>query len=273
VKVREVPTIPPELFQIMDDAAGAILRIAADEDIPSQVESSKAIAAVIERGENRWQQFIIGLAEWYSHLGRHGLYLAARHYSEERTLQIKGRFGWDAVKDFKGTDLHGQMDVRVGPGSIEPRSKAAVEQRMMSFAELGWITPQAAMTAINGGIAESLTEEYELYVKAANDAIQKIVALPYGPEGGGDVPIVKKFTNPDVELQVFRSWAMSEDFERLHPFQVEVAEVYMASLEFVKVQREMEAMQAQEAQAAQLGLNNAAKPQAPSAPPDRAKAA
>jgi hypothetical protein len=44
----------------------------------------------------------------------------------------------------------------------------------MSFAQLGWITPEQAMAAVNNGTAEGLIDSYELAYERANRVIQRI---------------------------------------------------------------------------------------------------
>jgi hypothetical protein len=87
---------------------------------------------------------------------------------------VRGRFGPELIPDFRGAQLRSQVDVRVWPASIEPRSKQAIEQRVMNFAQLGWITPEAAMSAVYSGTAENLIEGYELDKARAFQVIQTI---------------------------------------------------------------------------------------------------
>jgi len=76
---RPVPSIPQELFQLRADAKEDIAGIAAQNQIPSQVESGKGIQALIEKDGNRRYTFIAALAEFHARLMRHCLYLAQRH--------------------------------------------------------------------------------------------------------------------------------------------------------------------------------------------------
>ena len=174
IVVIQPPQIPGELSEIKQEAIADMARMAAQNDIPSQVESGRGIAALLEKDANRRADFIADLADFHSRLMRHCLVLVQRHYTERRTLPIVGRTGPDRISDFLGAQLRGQVDVTVLPGSIEPRTRAANEQKIMSFAQQGWITPEAAMAAINGGTAESLANSYELDVARANEVIQMI---------------------------------------------------------------------------------------------------
>jgi hypothetical protein len=108
----------------------------------------------------------------------HCLVLVQHHYTEDRLIKIKGRFGWESIKSFQGSQLRSQVDVTVAPGSIEPRTKQAIEQKVLAFADRGWISPQAAMHAIDLGSAEKLIEDVNLDVGKANRIIQRILQGP-----------------------------------------------------------------------------------------------
>lgn len=282
---RPVPPIPQELFQIKNQAEQDIARIAAQNDIPSQVESARGIQALIERDTSRRQSFVANLAEFHSRLMRHCLYLVQRHYTEDRLLKIRGRFGPEAIKDFQGAQLRGQADVRVYPDSIEPRTQQAIEQRIMNYAQLGWVTPEAAMAAINSGTAEGLVESYELDLARANDVIQKIKdgvfmdepnrqpfmgeGMDVDPATGEQVQVVtevpgwmpRPFDNVRVHKQVFEDFMKTTDYEALDDPGKEAAALYYDTLLRLEADQQAAEAQAQQTMAEGLGRANAAAPQ------------
>jgi hypothetical protein len=89
---------------------------------------------------------------------RHCLTLVARYYTEERIIEIRGRYGSEPALSFTGQDLRSQVNVRVLPGSIESKS-ARRSMREIEFIQQNWpgaLSPEAAMAALHGGNAESL---------------------------------------------------------------------------------------------------------------------
>jgi hypothetical protein len=180
VKMREAPPFPDGIRQIMEMTQGDIARIAAQNDIPAQVESGRGIESLIARDNSRKATFLAGVAEWWSRVGRHCLYLVQQHYGEhdDRLLRFNGWTGPDLITGFKGADLRSQADVSVSTSSIERLSREDLERRVMGYANLGWITPEAAMSAIAGGTAENLVKSYELDVARAWGVIKKIKAGP-----------------------------------------------------------------------------------------------
>lgn len=269
VNWRQVPPIPPELGRLREDAAADIGRVASQNDIPSQVESGKGIQSIIERDAGARQSFIAELAAWYSRLMRHCLMLVQRYYTEQRLVQVNGRFGAD-IFYFKGADLRGQVDVRVAPASIEPRTKAAINAQVLAFADRGWISPQAAMAAINGGTAEKLIEGYELHIARANRVIQRIKAGPdtflmMPPrlmEDGSEVPgwMPRPFDNIQVHKGIFEDWMCTLDYETAEQPVQHAADLYYQGLLMLEAQQQAAAIEAQNAQAEAAGMKNAGKP-------------
>ena len=292
-KVVDTPVVPRELFEIADRAAADIGRIAAQNDIPTQVESGKGVQALLEMDASRRAAFVTELAEWYSNVMHDCLYLVQRHYTEDRILHIKGDFGWESISDFQGSSLKDQIDVRVFPDSIEPRTRQAVEQRVMNFVQMGWLGPEQAMTAIESGTTDALMSRLMRDEARAHRIVQRLKA---GPEAlgampeiptGRMVPITDEFGMPITDetgngqtqmemapawmprhsdnLAVFRvvfeDWMKTEEFEALTPeIQEAAANVYAGILE-LEAQKEQEAQMAQMAQAEQMGMDNAARPQ------------
>lgn len=279
VKWRDTPQVPAELFQIMEQAKQDMARISAQNQIPSQVESAKGIQALLESDASRRADFVHSLADWWSGVMRHCLYLVQKHYREEdgRLLKLQGRFGPELISGFRGADLRGNADVRVLPGSIEPRTKAAIEAKILAFADRGWIDPHSAMAAINGGTAEKLAESYELDVARANRIIRRITEGPealfdgreqvvatdpmtgmpqtapnWMPHQGDNVPVWKT---------VFQDFFKTQEYESLEPGMQEAAQQIYSQLQMLEAEQVAREMAMQTQMAEQLGMANAASPQ------------
>jgi hypothetical protein len=275
---RNVPPIPPELAQMKEEAKMDMQDIAAANDVPSGVESGRAIQSLIEKDQLRWQSFLVDLADFHASLMRHCLMLVQRYYTEPRLMKVRGRFGPELIEDFKGADLCAQCDVMVFPGSLEPRTRQSIETKVYAYADRGWISPTAAMAAIAGGTAEKLVESYELDVARANRIIQKIKA---GPEVLFQEPLVdptvppswapRKFDNIAVHKAIFEDWMKTQDYDYA-PIEVQTAaQLYYEALLYLEAEKAAEAAQQQTAMAEQLGMENAARPQGASELPSQTK--
>jgi hypothetical protein len=276
------PALLEQLHVIADRAKADLGFILSQNDLPAQVESGRAIEEIIEHDQDARAAFIGNLAEFHSRLMRRMLVLAQQHYTEPRDIEIIGDFGPEILPGFLGADLMDQTTVRVLPGSLAPVTREAIEAKVMAFADRGWITPQAAMAAIDGGTAETLVQDYELDIGRANLIISKIkqgpqvlFSTPPGPQlttlpDGEQVPqpgwMPRPFDNVAVHKQVFEAWMKSADWDSLRPDMQEAAWQYYQALLQIQAQQQAEQAQAQLAAAAGQGAANAAKPQPGIAP-------
>jgi hypothetical protein len=289
IRWREVPAVPQELFKITQEMTGVLARLSAQNDIPQQVEAGKAIQALIERDQARRQAFIHQLAEWHSHLASGCLRLVQEYYTEPRLLRIKGRWSPEIIRDFRGADLSGQIDVRVSPGSLEPRTKVAMEQKVLAYADRHWITPEQAMAAIEGGYAADLVTSYELDIGRATRIIARLkqgqeamFGTPEQPQPNRlevdemgqphEVPdfMPRVFDNIAVQKSVWEDWMKTEEYESLpEDLQAIGMDIYNQML-FIEANKAAAAAMAMDAAAADRGIQNATKggkpmPDAPSA--------
>ena len=286
MKWRELGQPPEALFRMRENQIEVMGRIAAQNEIPAQVESGKGLQVLTEKDLARRGEFIQGLAEWWSRLTRHCLYLAQRHYTEadDRLMSLQGRRGPELLQGFKGADLRGQMDVRVFAASLEPQTREAIERRIMWYAQLGWISPEVAMSAMAGGTAGNLVQSYELDVAWANRTIQMIVSDPErlmnqpmrvetrtvpDPNTGAMVSMQmeiprfapRKFQNVGVIKTVFEDWMKTVEYEQLDDGMVAVADKIYEALEAIETEKAAQAAMQQQAMAESQGMDNAAKPQ------------
>lgn len=293
VKVREVPSIPPELFRQKEEAIADMARIAAQNDIPAQVESGKGIQYLIEKDSSRRANWFANLAKFHSRLGRHLLYLVQRHYTEPRLLQVRGEGGIEPIRDFMGVELLGEVDVRVTPDSLEPLTREAIETRILGYAERGWISPHEAMAAINNGTAEGLIQSYERDIARANLIIQKVKEGPevlfatsprrpfFGEDPGIDeetglprefIPgwMPRPFDDVAVQRDTLADFMKSTEYDDFDPPRQEAINAVWDGYQELEAKQQAQAAAAQEETAESLGMSNAARPTGPPPLPDQA---
>jgi hypothetical protein len=278
------PPVPQELFQMLDQAVAHMRAIASDVDIQAEPDvAAKSMQQAVESSRQRWQSFLGDLAEFHSRLMRHCLTLTARHYQEERLIQIRGQYGWEPIGAFTGQDLRGQVNVRVNTGSLEVKSRQSVMNEVQWLVTMypGAISPQAAMAAIHGGSAEGLLKSYELDVARANELVQKIrtqgtalLAEPLGPPSpempmGRPAWMPRQQDNPEVWKQVIGDYMKTPDFDSQPPEVQEMFNLVWDGLMFLEQQEQMKQAAQQQQMAEGLGMANAAAPQLPAAMPDQ----
>lgn len=270
------PAIPQELFRLLDWAVTAMSQVAADQQIdPAPNLAARTLETGIEQSQNRWQSFLGDLAEWHSRLMRHCLLLVARHYTEPRLLELRGRDGWELISDFKGAHLLGQTSVRVLPDSLSPVTRAGIKDNLSWLAATfpGWLTPDAALATLESGDFNRLTQSYWLDVARANTIIQKIMdgsvmsmptRLDTQPDGSQlEVPsfMPTDRDNLNVWKAVFGDFMKTDSFNRLAPELQEVGQLIWAGMEQLELQKAQREAQLRNEIAAQQGLDNAAAPQ------------
>lgn len=293
VEWKSVPPIPPELFQQKEEAIIDMARIAAQNDIPSQVESGAAIRYLLEKDTSRRSGFYVNLARFHSRLARHCLYLVQRHYTEPRLLKIPGEGTIDPLPDFLGAELLGETDVRVDPGSLEALTRESIEAKILAYADRGWISAHEAMAAINAGTAEGLIQSYERDVARANLIVQKVKEGPqtifntpprrpfFGEEPGIDeetgqereyIPgwMPRPFDNIAVQKDVIADFMKGIEYDDLPPPSQEALNAVYDSFLQLEAKQQAQAAAAQEQTAESLGMSNASKPQTPPPLPSQA---
>lgn len=266
-KWMEPPTIPPELEGIKQAAREIMQFIAADQDIPTGVEAARGIQALIERDEGVWSSFYGDLAEFHSRLMRHCLYLVQRYYDEERLINLKGDFGPESLSGFTGAQLRGQADITVLPESVTPRTRQEIEARIRYYAEMGWITPEVAMAAINTGVGEALIDSYERDMGRAYRIIRALkedwqgllqTAQPDSPMPSKWMP--REHDNIRVHIAIFGDWMKTEEFEsQPDPVQT-MAMLYYRQLRQLEMQQAQEEAMQRYMQAQNFGMTNASRP-------------
>ena len=267
------PPVPDSLFRIFDLARTAMREIGADVNIDNTDAAARTLQQVIEQSNNRWQTFLGDLAEFHGRLMRHCLLLVARHYTEPRLLQIKGRNGPYSIEDFQGAQLMGQVDVTVLPGSLEVKSRTQIRDEVLAYADRGWVSPQVAMAAINGGNAEKLIQGFELDMARANRIIQAIVKgtvmdlgtwVTTDPISGESVeqPIYMptESDNTDIWKTVFADFRKTEAYSALAPEMQEATNLIYSGILAHEAAEQQRQMMAEAAKAAQLGMSNASRP-------------
>jgi hypothetical protein len=162
--VAPTPQVPSELVQMLELAIEHMRALAADIDVqPDPNLAARTANASIEQAQSRWQSFMGDVAEFHSRLMRHDLSIVAREYDEQRQIEIRGQYGPQPIPAFTGQALRSQVNVRVLPGSLETKSRQAIQQEI-EFIQANWpgaITAEAALATIHGGSAEGLLRSYE----------------------------------------------------------------------------------------------------------------
>jgi hypothetical protein len=306
-KWRERPSMPGE-FGNERDRAQSILGYIASENGTQGLEAAKAISTVVQNNLLAWQDFMEDVADAFASTGRDSLCLMQIFYDDQRMEKFRGRTGWESIPDFRGADIRGQTDVRVSVGSLEPLTRAVIEQRIMNVVSMvppGYFPPETLIAALSAGDFDRLNESFEEDEAQINFLIAQLRAgtfkdLPPRPplpgEGGPELdpatgqpkigpdgrPVMlsqiegwmpRRFDNPSVWRRRLEAFMKSDEWRYLPaPTQQATGLVYNGVLG-IEAQKAAESSAIQSQTAERLGAQNAAKPQAPKAMPSLPAAA
>jgi hypothetical protein len=274
--------VPQELFQILNLALDQMRALAADVDIQADPNvAARTANTAVSQAQSRWDSFLGDAEEFDSRLMRHCLCLVARFYSEQRVIDIRGRYGWEPPVAFTGADMRSQVNVRVLKGSIQSKSRAQTMQEIQ-FVQTNWpgaISPEAALAALHGGSGESLLRSYQLDVAKANDVVQRLKGGPAAAEAlgwrqdmdfgdpalGFMVPAwtPRKVDNVAIWKQVVGDFMKTDFYGRLNMETQHLFDMVFDALEHQEQQRKLQVLTQEQGMAATLGGMNAARPQSP----------
>lgn len=164
----------------------------ASAQVPPGVTAASAINLLMESDDTMLAPGIHDHEEALGALGTKVMKLAARYYTDPRTIKIAGENGAWQIEDFKGEMLNGNTHVQVQAGSSFPQSKAAKQamiQDLMTFFVQSGNPPHGRQLAqflqdSEIGAAERLISQYtrdEAQANRENTLMCQGMQLPINP--------------------------------------------------------------------------------------------
>lgn len=262
--IREVPSIPPELSRLREEAKADIAYIASQNDIPSQVESGRGIESLLSRDSSAGLKFKERVTKLHADVMRDCLYLVQKHYTEPRVIRVSDEFGAYSYDDFRGSDLMGEVNVRVTTG---PRSRQEMKDEIMGLIDRQLVDPEVGLKALFDGSPEKLTEDYDRDVEWADFVIRMVRDVAAGKAEAQQIPQARMADNHRVVVKILKSWMKTTEFSLIDPALQEIVEASVEDHEAMMRNDEMRDAELQSARAENLGMANAAKPQGPTPMP------
>lgn len=291
---RQNVQVPGDIYQEQQTASTELERISFDYEVPAGLHSAQAIQAIFERNEASWADFIADLAEVHAALMRDCLTLVQRYYSEKRLLKFKGSAGWEDLSEFRGADIKGETDVQVLPGSLEARTRAAIENKIIAINNMfpGYFPPPVVISALNSAQPERLIESYEkdeirayrIIAMIKSGAFWNVSPRPLVPGEEAPLPdpvtgepvinyqtgkpfqltsvpgwMPRPFDNADLHKQILESWMKTSDYEDLDEESKQAAMLYYKALLDLESRAAQRRAELQTQMAEQAGAANAAK--------------
>jgi hypothetical protein len=136
-----------------------------------------------------------------------------------------------------------------------------MEAKILLFAQNGWIPPQMAMSALQGGTAEAILDRFELDIAKAHRHINQLVLIGKGKVDADLIPEPGPMDNHAVQADVLMEWMKTVDYEKQHELVQVLALALLRGHQLMEQGLlDQEAARTQMRAAAQ-GMNNAGAPQ------------
>lgn len=195
--------------------------------VPGQLRSAPGMELSKEADMIRLSPISTRLARCISDAGLNVCRTAAEIVSDDEFLEIVGPGHLAEIQQFRPAMLKGVRSIVVIPGSMIPRSRAMVMERVMGMVEIGAIDPSRS-TADREILLRSI-ELNENDPELNNLTQQRSVAerentmMSAPPDSPGfGVPKVNPYDDDIIHLQVHTELIMNPEFENLPPAQREI---------------------------------------------------
>jgi hypothetical protein len=201
------------LQQDMDDISGQH-EISRGQN-PSQVTAATALSFLQEQDESKLSYSISSLEEMVEKIGRHYLKFVTQFWDVPRMVRVTGTDGAFEAAMWKGSDLRGNVDIRVEAGSALPKSKAAKQAFLMDVFKMGAIEAPMFLELLDLGGIEKAYEDFLIDKRQAQRENFKITALQDEP-GLRMAMAGAQMTGEEIDLSTFMIPANSWDNHQLH---------------------------------------------------------
>jgi len=147
---RDVPNLPPYIFQTVGEAMGRIDRLFSRQptqrdQLPPRTDSGHLMETMSEAIADQLSPVIIRLEDSLTKAGHLMAAYAQKYYTEERSLKIRGTGGAVQVKKFKGADINGGFTFRPRYGTGLPRTREGKRIAIMEMLSAQLIDNRTAM--------------------------------------------------------------------------------------------------------------------------------
>ena len=212
---------------------------------PPGIEAASAIAYLQEENDSILHITIASIEQSTAQIGRQLLQLVQEFWDEEKITKVVSKNSAFEAIQFKSLDIKNNTDLRVEPGSMAPRSKAARQAFLTEWIKLGIITPEQGLKYLEMSETNQLWDELQMDAKAAQRenrmmsmqapspvtqpvesqdpttgqpiTIQQDVIDPETGQPQMQVHNINPWDNTDVHILEHRKYLVSQEYEMLDP--------------------------------------------------------
>ena len=175
---------------------------------PTGVKSGIALNFLAEQDETKFGPIIHNIESTYEKWAQFVLVLIQKNYIEPRMIKIVGKNNQVDVKEFQGSDLKGNMDVRVIAGSAMPKSTVARQDFVLNLWDRHILTdPQKALKLLEFGNIEEVFEDLSIDVNQAKAEQKQWLKGDFDHQ-------TRDFYNHEIHITEHNKYRKSDDYEK-----------------------------------------------------------
>ena len=175
---------------------------------PAGVKSGIAISFLQEQDETKFGPIVHNIESTYEKWAQFVLVLIQKNYIEPRMIKIVGKNNQVEVKEFQGSDLKGNTDVKVVAGSAMPKSTAARQDFVLSLWDRKIISdPQKALKLLEFGAIEEVFEDLSIDVNQAKAEQKQWLKGDFSHQ-------TRDFYNHEIHIAEHNKYRKSDDYEK-----------------------------------------------------------
>ena len=175
---------------------------------PSGVKSGIAISFLQEQDETKFGPIVHNIESTYEKWAQFVLVLIQQNYIEPRMIKIVGKNNQVEVKEFQGSDLKGNTDVKTIAGSAMPKSTAARQDFVLNLWDRKIISdPQKALKLLEFGAIEEVFEDLSIDVNQAKAEQKQWLKGDFGH-------MTRDFYNHEIHIAEHNKYRKSDDYEK-----------------------------------------------------------
>jgi hypothetical protein len=147
---------------------------------PPGVEAASAIAYLQEENDTRMYHTVASIEEAVQEIGFQVLNLVQEFWDEERMVSVVSQNSAYEAQVFKGSNLKGNVDLRVETQSMAPRSRAARQAFITELMKMGAIPMDKGLQYLQMSDLSSLYAEMQIDKRQAQRENWKMAQTPVG---------------------------------------------------------------------------------------------
>jgi hypothetical protein len=182
---------PQRIIEDMDEVAGR--NEISRGSVPTGIEAASAIAYLTEQNDSKIYNTVASIEEATTEVGKQTLSLINQFWDQEYIVGIVSKQNMFEANLFKMSNLNDNMDIKVDPGSMAPKSKAATQAFITDLMKNGLIPPEKGLRYLQMNETSRLYDELQADSKQAmreNYAMANVedpTAIPFGAVSSTDI--------------------------------------------------------------------------------------